>query len=193
MKDYSQHGESRFLYNYIKKHNIDVNKLFIDIGALDGITNSNSRIFLEDGWRGILFEPNPYSFSKLIKNINGLNVEYYNAAITDKIAPITFNIVTKKNFEGHSSISQNGKHKVLGVTLDTIISTKRKIGILDIDAEGHDTIIVKNIINSGFSPMFIIIEAARMDERNKQVQFLEQKGYKLINTIKPNTIWERIS
>ena len=32
-------------------------EVFVDIGALDGITNSNPRLFLSQGWKGILFDP----------------------------------------------------------------------------------------------------------------------------------------
>ena len=57
MKDFSQHGESIWLYNYIAENNIMTPEVFVDIGALDGITNSNARLFLSQGWKGILFQP----------------------------------------------------------------------------------------------------------------------------------------
>ena len=43
MKDYSQHGESTYLYEFIKDKNIT--KYFVEVGALDGKTNSNARMF----------------------------------------------------------------------------------------------------------------------------------------------------
>lgn len=64
IKSYSQHKEDLFLFDYINKNNIDCSKNIVDIGALTGTHNSNSRLFLDEGWKGYLIEPNPTSNKK---------------------------------------------------------------------------------------------------------------------------------
>ena len=52
---------------------------FVELGAHDGETQSNTKFFeLFKNWKGILIEPNPESFAKLLKNRNAL---CYNFAI----------------------------------------------------------------------------------------------------------------
>ncbi len=60
---YSQHGQDGFLEKFF---NYKKNGKFIDIGAYDGVTFSNT-YYLEKvmGWRGICVEPNPQPFGKL--------------------------------------------------------------------------------------------------------------------------------
>lgn len=186
-RDFSQHKESTFLYNYIKNNNVILPNTFVDIGSHDGVTNSNSRLFQNNGFYCVYFEPNPILFSRLVDNTAKYNEkEIYNLAISDKFSKVKFNIVTKKNFEGHSSINDTGNHHVVATSLKSIWD--KEIGILDIDAEGHDTRILKNVIDSNIRPKFIIIESNSKDERKKQINILSDE-YELIHTIKVNTIW----
>ena len=53
--DYSQGYEQDFLIEYF---NNKKNGLLVDIGAADGINNSNTRYLIENGWEGLLVEPN---------------------------------------------------------------------------------------------------------------------------------------
>lgn len=61
---YSQNDEERFLAEFFAGHT----GAFLDIGAYDGISISNTRRLLELGWRGVLVEPNPINFCKLMAN-----------------------------------------------------------------------------------------------------------------------------
>ena len=62
MNRYSQYNEEGFIDSFFKNKN---NGFLVDIGAADGITNSNSRFLIEKGWGGILIEPNTKNFNKL--------------------------------------------------------------------------------------------------------------------------------
>lgn len=64
---YSQSGQDQFLAEKLFKGR--VNGLFVDIGANDGITLSNT-YYLEKnmGWTGLCFEPNPDAYVTLIEN-----------------------------------------------------------------------------------------------------------------------------
>lgn len=64
MKSFSRAGQDLFLFeNFFRGKR---NGVFVDVGAQDGETGSNS-LFFEDflGWRGLCLEPQPQTFAKL--------------------------------------------------------------------------------------------------------------------------------
>lgn len=64
---YSQYGQDKFVYENFFKDLRD--GIFIDIGAHDGISLSNSYFFERElGWSGICIEPNSKIFPELVKN-----------------------------------------------------------------------------------------------------------------------------
>lgn len=63
---YSQNGQDKWLFENGFNYN---GGSFMEIGAYDGITNSNSKFFEDSlGWKTILIEPNPNVIDKLKKN-----------------------------------------------------------------------------------------------------------------------------
>ena len=64
---YSQNQEEKIILEYFQDH-VGV---FIDIGANDGITFSNTRALAERGWKGVFVEPSPKAFEKLTELYKG--------------------------------------------------------------------------------------------------------------------------
>mgnify|MGYP000927164428 CR=1 FL=1 len=195
MKDYSQHGESTFISNYIKNKKLKIPNVFFEIGALDGITNSNSRMFFEQGWSGALVEPNPNSFAKLFQNTKNLKkVSKFHVAIAEKFDIKNFSIVTTKNFEGSSGLDEKGRYKVICVPLDFITKDFPNIGIMSIDAEGYDTVIVDYLINqSTVRPKILMVENMTKSDRTtfiKKQSDILKKEYEFIRQISVNGIWK---
>lgn len=60
---HSQNREEEAILNYFK----DFKGTFLDIGANDGVTLSNTRALAELGWCGVLIEPSPKAFPRLKK------------------------------------------------------------------------------------------------------------------------------
>lgn len=60
---YSQNNEEEIILNYFG----DFKGTLLDIGANDGVTNSNSRALILNGWSGIMIEP-----SKAFNNLEEL-------------------------------------------------------------------------------------------------------------------------
>jgi hypothetical protein len=56
MVDYLQYGQALILRQLITS---DTPRILVEIGAHDGISGSNSRMLLEQGWCGLLVEPLP--------------------------------------------------------------------------------------------------------------------------------------
>ncbi len=58
---YSQNKEEQVILDYFQGQAGN----FIDFGANDGVTFSNTRALAERGWKGVLIEPSPRAFDKL--------------------------------------------------------------------------------------------------------------------------------
>lgn len=61
---FSQYDEERIVLDFFKGRILS----FLDIGAWNGITLSNTRQLVIQGWKGILVEPCPFAFMELIDN-----------------------------------------------------------------------------------------------------------------------------
>lgn len=83
MTRYSQNLEQDYILDYFNRPGyVKIMGTFIDIGANDGKTLSNTRALAEVGWRGVFVEPSPKSFEMLKKNYKGLKGFYfYNVAL----------------------------------------------------------------------------------------------------------------
>lgn len=81
MKDYSQFGESKILYEIFEKIGT-YNKYGVEFGASDGFWTSNLRMFLDMGWTGLQMEgieenKNDVKFEFITReNINNLFEKY---------------------------------------------------------------------------------------------------------------------
>lgn len=83
---YSQFGQDAYVYNkfFVGK----IGGVFIDIGANDGITLSNSYFFeTQLGWTGICVEPLPAVFEKLRRNRSSICIE---GCVYDKADTVSF-------------------------------------------------------------------------------------------------------
>ncbi len=67
IRSYSQSGEDVYLLNNIFDNK--TNGIYIEMGALDGVLYSNTKMYQEFfDWRGILIEPHPIKFKDLCVN-----------------------------------------------------------------------------------------------------------------------------
>lgn len=76
---YSQNQEEAVILAYFSS---PTGKL-LDIGAFDGEMFSNTRQLLEDGWAGVMVEPSPVTFTKLMENTDHLSerLQLWNVAL----------------------------------------------------------------------------------------------------------------
>jgi FkbM family methyltransferase len=71
MKYFSQNDEEKYVLDFFGNH---VGS-FLDIGANDGITLSNSYALVQKGWRGVLVEASKKAFDRLVENLgNNTNI-----------------------------------------------------------------------------------------------------------------------
>lgn len=67
---YGQNKEDEVINNLItSRYGADFKGTFLDLGANDGITLSNSRYFIENGWSAVLIEAGKLPYQKLMTTI----------------------------------------------------------------------------------------------------------------------------
>ena len=205
MPQYSQFGQDVFVYdNFFENKR---NGIFVDIGAHDGITLSNTYMFEKTfGWHGWCFEPNPTVFSKLITN---RNCECHEIAIDDYDGIGDFKIVTgyaemlsglQNNYNDqhlnriHHEIHQyGGMEETLEVhvcTLKSVLHKDTVIDYLSIDTEGGELKIILDILKT-FRPKIISMEANYPSEVALAISSLSKNKYSLVKQMDVDLIFKR--
>jgi FkbM family methyltransferase len=201
MEYYSQSGQDAFVLSYF---NNKTNGVFIDIGANDGITFSNTYYFEKNlNWSGICIEPIPKVFESLDKNRNCIKI---NAAISNKksiekfaiVDPIDmlsglYNEYDPKHLE---KIHNNGWNitelNIQCLVLNDILEEYKifHIDYLSIDTEGNELKILESINFDKFNIDLIDVENNYDNEDLRN--FIISKGYILIEKIGCDEIYSKI-
>jgi len=194
MKFHSQHKQDEFIINYFNKKK---NGIFVDIGAHDGITLSNTYTLEKElGWSGICIEPMPRQF----KNLSECrDVKLYNCAIYDKNGTEKFTMVdfdgypdmlsgiskeiTIKHMSGILSESSRMGAKLKYIDVQTRILNEileenklYEIDFLSVDVEGAELKVLNGIDFDKFHIKVIVYENG--ENENSVRDFLKTKGFK---------------
>lgn len=189
---YSQFSEDDILEKYLVDNRIMIPPLVVDIGAGDGVTGSNSKLFIEKyNYKGILVEvdPAPYSNMETLYKDNQ-NVKLINKAIDKTVHGYDI------SFSGYwqlNRVIKNTKSKNKTVKLSTLLKKEKanEIGILSLDTEGLDSDILEELLkNTTIRPWIIIIEGNHLEDQELQRKLLEGE-YDLFKTINVNQIFTR--
>lgn len=189
---YDQHGEVKCIVDYIRKNNLNIPQKYIDIGASDGVCNSNSRYFAHQGtWEVHLFEPCPVNFRLLETNTHPTwGNSIYNYAVGNKNGKVKF-----KSEGGLSKIDQKGGIEVEMITVKKMFEKplwnvkKDSIGILDVDTEGGEEGILLQFMKLEVYPHFIIVEHQNNNPKIQEQERILSPKYKRIARKGVNDIW----
>jgi FkbM family methyltransferase len=188
-----------------KSHSIT----FIQIGANDGIKNDPIFSFVNRyHWKGILVEPLPKLFDKLIENYKSeFNLIFENVGISDLdgemefyYLPSEYNVpdwlqqigtFDREAIEFNLSdfpelIYKIDIKKIPTITLAKLIERNRisKLDLLIIDAEGFEYRILKQIDNLEIKPSYILFEWGCMKAsiQDALFNFLRKQYYELYSS-----------
>jgi len=201
---YSQTNQDKYLDTEIFK--LKENGFFLDIGAHDGITFSNTYFFEKNRkWKGICIEPLPNIFKELKKNRSCLVV---NACISNENKTEEF-LKIEGYSEMLSGLSKNynkehlgridkelkeygGKKEIINVECYNInyLLEKYHVKTIDycsIDVEGSEFTILKTIDFNKFDIRVLTVENNYKDIEPKL--FMESKGYKLHTTLGADDVY----
>jgi len=183
---HSQHKEHEIIIPFFD--DIDPKTLnFLDIGANDGVSFSNTWDLYILGWNGCCVEPSVEAFSLLSENYKGSNnINLFNYGISDKEGIFTF--YESRNWLDRddtppailSSLHQSHKNNFYGmhwvetecrfVTFKNFIdeSPIKRFDFISIDVEGHDLVVLKQIDLAKVECKMLCIEY------NRNLEMLEE-------------------
>lgn len=195
---FSQQGEDLYLLKHFINKKVPDGR-FVEVGALDGITYSNTGfIESEFGFSGVLIEPSKH-FEQLSYTRPGCL--HINKAISDENKMVTFREhyamsgILDKLPEGHKQNFQHGgvqTYDIEAVTLRSVLSdTKLEyVDFMSIDVEGGELEVLKSM-NWDIPTYVICIE---LDGHNKQKdqscrEILLANGFTLHGRLTDNEFW----
>ncbi|CAM5783089.1 FkbM family methyltransferase [Rhizobacter fulvus] len=178
---------------------------FVELGANDGITQSNSLYYERfRGWKGVLVEPTPHNYFKCKANRSPLDSVHCAACVSfDYKEPfvrmIYSNLMTTTG-DLSSDIADADSHAQVGVKflphqeevvtfgaiarpLNDILIQAGAPGVIDflsLDVEGAEIEVLKGVDHERFKFKHILVECR--DLRTMQA-YLQNRGYRLVEKI----------
>lgn len=190
-KSYSQYGQDLLVQKFFAVHP-PVNRFFVDAGAFDGQTHSNSRLLFESGWSGICIEPETTAFESLQELYRGTDVTCCRVAasdfsgeaalhvprIDDQSEGLLASIADKSKWR--FQIDQWSQERVAVTTIEELLdSFGKEPSFVTIDVEGEDLPALRGINLRRYKPDLIVIEHARRSDRLLMKREAKEFGYRL--------------
>lgn len=206
--DYSQNGEQAIILKHFEN---DQHKTcrFLDIGANDGISFSNTYALSQLGWKGICVEPIPEAFLKLQK-LHSENERIYciNVGVSDETKIVSFHqsndwIGAEAPVGILSTLNESSKNRFHGMNwtetkaivfnfneMEKIYKlVDMRYDFINVDVEGHELIVLKQIKEKLKYCKLICIEKSGNEEMDKEVlNELVENGFVLTDTTNDNFI-----
>lgn len=202
MKRYSHHNEDEFLQKYFGEST----GFFVDIGANDGVSHSNTRQLFDRGWSGVCVEPDPAAFASLHMNYpcSQLQVRVVHAAITDHLGPVTFyQHPDKPLWELNTAhkpwvdrlVNEGFVPRFNELTVQSMrlqdLGLPQKFEFMSVDTEGGDLLIL-GTLDDTVQPRLICAELDKFDYGPKIHECLKAKGYRHLLDVGWNGFFERV-
>lgn len=144
-KKYSQLGQDDWV---LSKH---VKGYFVEIGAYDGVSLSNTLKLEEHGWNGLCIEPNPKLYEQLIKNrkcsCSKLAVHNKNNEVVKFQCGDVYGGIQSYLDHEAAKIGANDIISVETITLNDILikyNAPKNIEYISIDTEGNELQILES-------------------------------------------------
>ena len=205
---YGQNKEDETINNLIiSKYGSDFKGCILDLGANDGITLSNSRYFIENGWKGVLIEAGKSPYEKLMTTVLP-NTVVINCAIGNQDGFLTFyestNLLSSNDVGLVSSLvadeTQRWRKEGIGFTeyqvecfnwesfRNKFHLNSQNFDIISIDIEGmdYDVLIQMNLEELGCKVLCIEFNGI---DRQKYVDYALKHGMTLVHQNPENLIF----
>ena len=202
---YSQWGEDQFIAQHFK----DKEKgIYLDIGCFNPFMYSNTCLLHKKGWRGINIDINPTSIDLFnIARPNDFNIcttiddekKSFKVYLDHPFSPV--NTLNRKFYEklGKSFKTNKNTLSVLSRSMEEVINLsgiKNDIDFINIDVEGSDYKVLKQINIQKLKPKLISIETHNFDgsesENLKNINdYLSKKDFIVFKRVGPTTLFER--
>jgi FkbM family methyltransferase len=186
MTDHSQCGESTWILENLKPEI----GTFCEVGAFDGVQSSNTLLFEQLGWTGMVIEADPYLAAKCQQN---RTCPTMCCAVGNPPGWRRFFI--NEEDRGLSGIDRPGKPvTMMAIRLDQILSMSRIqcVDLLSIDTEGTELEVWESI--GWHRPRIIVMEYQTCSEPSQEVAIMDRMlkdGYSMAHKSQYNLIFTR--
>lgn len=161
---YSQGQEESIILQHVAEHGT-----FLDIGAYDGRTFSNTLKLAEMGWRGACVEASPSAFCRLAKeHASRPQIRLVQAAIsldTDGLRPFSWteDAVSTIDNKHRARWAAVANYRDIVVAAVTPAELARGVGVtfdfINVDVEGFSVALAAKMLRAGFEATLWCIEA----------------------------------
>ena len=183
---YSQYGEDEYVQNtYFPEKKTGI---YLELGAMDGLKYSNTLLFSQIGWTGILIEANPIMAMKLCENRP--NDRSFNYAITPTTGTTEFSVANHEACGAVNQIINDEMRKKRHLTcekievaccpLRNIVDSKSypKIDFWSLDVEGSELECLESFDWTIQVDVIMVEMLSLYEDKNKHCrELLESKGY----------------
>jgi FkbM family methyltransferase len=170
---FSQFGQDRYLYQRLFENKRD--GVFVDVGAYDGLTGSNTLFFEKfQGWKGVCIEPDAIQFAKLSML---RSCDCVQACIADREASARFlsvagGLTMMGGLVDHyepgdlKMVTERSGAKIINVAtkrLDAVLKERNitAIDYLSVDTEGSELAILRSFDFARFNVRALSVENNR--------------------------------
>jgi FkbM family methyltransferase len=191
MDSYAQHGEDLILWRFFGGRR---EGMFVDVGAHDGITFSNTYLLEQQGWRGVCIEPNPDVYPtcwvnrrKSVCIMSAVGEREGIATLHRDVSGLFASLVSALPVLEVDRISVR-THTLDGL-LDGLEWVVPKIDFISIDVEGMELAVLRGFDVARWQPRVLIIEANTDDARAELVHYMGTLGYAFARAYNQNCIF----
>jgi FkbM family methyltransferase len=198
-----QNAEDVFLWDFFGRK---MTGFFVDVGAYDGVTYSNTYVFEQLGWRGVLVEADPEAVEACRRNRPGSVVIHAAASSSSSHGSVELHRVGgKPGLEMLSFTCVHPKHvdrcrrdggvistmQVPCRTIDDILTETcvTCIDFVSIDVEGAELDVLRGFDVNRHKPRMIVVESAY--DKQQIRDYLETCGYRIALEIEFNDFFVR--
>tara|TARA_Y100000389_G_C17467026_1_gene526592 strand:+ start:2255 stop:3019 length:765 start_codon:yes stop_codon:yes gene_type:complete len=188
---------SRYFFGYVALNNLDrqlekycnySNGYYVELGANDGIAQSNSFYFEKKRkWKGVLIEPSPNNYLKCREHRDPSNKFFCNACVSfdykeEYVEMVYANLMTisqniEKDLDSDSAflkrslkyLNEYEDHFIFGAkakTLTDILITANSPNIIDflsLDVEGSEMEVLKGLDFTSYKFRYLLIESRSLE------------------------------
>lgn len=176
------------------------NGFFVEIGAGDG-TSENTTLYLErQGWSGVAIEPFKARFDKLIQS---RSCRCLNVAVYDYDGEVEFAVFPENSYGWNGIIeTHQPQHKQLYNEMSVIkvpclrwesLELPNKIDYLQLDAEGAELSILKNIPWNKQEITYICLEDNKKNRTgdSEYENYMKSLGYECVDRLGQDFLWKK--
>jgi FkbM family methyltransferase len=190
---YAQFGEDLEILQFFANQD---RGYYVEVGANDGVSGSNTALLEENGWTGLLIEANPDLIAAIAQARPNSQIINCAAVADDHVGTITFHKVCDgpENLDGLSTVANRTEFNTIieayggrvedvvvpARTLDDVFTANQvpeQFQLLSIDVEGVELSVLQGLNLAKFNPRIILIEDNSRGVDLTIANYLKAQGY----------------